>query len=80
MDESDDQEPDDEPPASYLSAEYGCTTGKRSDYQPSSPAEWVCDDCGRRVTRSPSEPVEYGHARHCDHSINRSPALGGDGA
>jgi hypothetical protein len=69
---------DEQPPAAHLSAGYGETsTGGRDEMEPTKPCEWVCDDCRRRVTRSPTEAVEYGHSRACRHSINRSPALGG---
>jgi len=33
--------------------------------------EWRCEKCDFRVTRSPSQPIEYGHNTDCDHWIGR---------
>lgn len=33
--------------------------------------EWVCTDCGARITKSSTTGREYGHTRNprCDHSV-----------
>lgn len=33
--------------------------------------EWRCEGCEFRVTRSPTRPIEYGHATDCEHWIGR---------
>lgn len=41
--------------------------------------EWRCKKCDYRVTRSPSQPIEYGHQPACDHWIGRGSFAGPEG-
>jgi len=66
-----------QPPAAHLRADWPNPAARDKSYDPDGVREWVCDDCGRRVTRSLRHPTEYGHGPKCEHGIDHSRATYG---